>query len=810
MINTRILTKTYSNLLLKCKLSDLEINTAINSDFSTSTINTLTDRQLKDILPDLYRQTKYHLHGRTRKKMRGNLSIYLQQRQDYFTAGKIGKVITSILGSKKMHCDLNYITLPDNTVVHNPKCIHDEITQSFHRWFEVNESNSGGSDKFVWSNIQNSTRLMKEYGLSLNIPEELVDNLIDAFISKSESRTVVAEVLTNSLASPPTFEEFEYAIKISPQESAGGVTGITYAMIKGWNKEIRTKVHYLLSKLWNNLHTPEWFKHKILQPIGKASSPDTSILANLRPLMLIEPLRKLWVSITIKRIRHTWEDHNMLDGSQYGFRHNRSCGPAIMQLINSLETAEEECSNIYISSWDVSKAFDSISRPFIHMSLERLGVPDHIASWFSMMDDNDHVTVRTPYSSSRKNTRHFSTGQGTGQGDISSPDIWNAFMDILLTLLKNYSNPDFLIKTDCNTLATQHDTAYADDLFSVGATKATLQKKADLVSTFAVFFGLKINHSKLRAFMIIWGREYNEDQNNPSITIHTANWTPVVIELKEHGSLTYLGSLIDLNNKSEKEKVKIRELVEAASSVIRRKTASSAIKMMVVKISLIPKALYCGTFASWSFAEYEMITGIISSLIKSILLLDPSHPTILLYASTKSSGLGLPNYTAMSQLCKLRLILRILYGKDKAAQNAINSLILRAARLSHDDIPNENSICITSTISHLEMSSTWVTSLLEYLRSGEITLAKTIHQQCTSLDLPLKAINFGKNNSAQLKELMRNTGIRTIGEILTLGTNKQLTLCPSPLITYTVPSNLYPLNPEHITLRSGQCMNSWV
>ena len=84
----------------------------------------------------------------------------------------------------------------------NLKKKNDEITQSFHRWFEVNESNSGGSDKFVWSNIQNSTRLMKEYGLSLNIPEELVDNLIDAFISKSESRTVVAEVLTNSLASP--------------------------------------------------------------------------------------------------------------------------------------------------------------------------------------------------------------------------------------------------------------------------------------------------------------------------------------------------------------------------------------------------------------------------------------------------------------------------------------------------------------------------------------------------------------------------------------------------------------------------------
>ncbi len=52
----------------------------------------------------------------------------------------------------------------------------------------------------------------------------------------------------------------------------------------------------------------------------------------------------------IFRIRCCWETNGALHSSQYGFRRERSCASAVMQLINCLETADEEKCSLYISS----------------------------------------------------------------------------------------------------------------------------------------------------------------------------------------------------------------------------------------------------------------------------------------------------------------------------------------------------------------------------------------------------------------------------------------------------------------------------
>jgi hypothetical protein len=363
-------------------------------------------------------------------------------------------------------------------------------------------------------------------------------------------------------------------------------------MMKAWPDSVATYVHSLLEKLWDILITPEWFKCKILQPIPKADT-DPSILNNLRPLMLIEPLRKVWVGISIRRIRYTWEKNNLLNSSQYGFRHGRSCSPAILQLINCLETAQEEKSSILLSSWDVRRAFDSITRPNILLSLERLGVPSKIAEWLAYMDNDDTVTVRTPFSSSITPTipATFSTGQGTGQGDISSPDIWNAFMDMLLTLLANHTESRFYFKIPNNAIHPQQDIAYADDLISISPTLQILQDKADHVSAFALFFGLKINSDKLRAFQLTWGSEiYSQllTKCDRHIIIRTKNWDPIPIPLATSGHLKYLGGTLDGHGMSTTEKQIISKLTKGVANTLLRKHSTPAIKISTILTAVYP------------------------------------------------------------------------------------------------------------------------------------------------------------------------------------------------------------------------------
>jgi len=49
------------------------------------------------------------------------------------------------------------------------------------------------------------------------------------------------------------------------------------------------------------------------------------------------------------------------------------------QLLNTLETAWDEQRPLYGCSWDMKKAFDSVSKPLILPCWQRLGVPIEIA-----------------------------------------------------------------------------------------------------------------------------------------------------------------------------------------------------------------------------------------------------------------------------------------------------------------------------------------------------------------------------------------------------------------------------------------------
>lgn len=80
-------------------------------------------------------------------------------------------------------------------------------------------------------------------------------------------------------------------------------------------------------------------------------------LADLRPLSLVEVVRKVWVTSIIRRIPRLWSDKDMLHSSHHGFTQNRGVGSAVIQLLNAVETAQVTATPLYASSFDVRRAF---------------------------------------------------------------------------------------------------------------------------------------------------------------------------------------------------------------------------------------------------------------------------------------------------------------------------------------------------------------------------------------------------------------------------------------------------------------------
>ena len=112
--------------------------------------------------------------------------------------------------------------------------------------------------------------------------------------------TALHQDMVTALQSPPSLPEFQAAIRHHKGSTAPGATGLTYDMVKGWPDPVTAKVHQLLTLSFTG-STPAWLQWGWLCP--KPKNPEQGItLDGLRPLMLLEVLRKLWVWIIVRKI----------------------------------------------------------------------------------------------------------------------------------------------------------------------------------------------------------------------------------------------------------------------------------------------------------------------------------------------------------------------------------------------------------------------------------------------------------------------------------------------------------------------------
>ena len=81
-------------------------------------------------------------------------------------------------------------------------------------------------------------------------------------------------------------------------------------MMAEWPQEIMEAVYKALCKLDESSTVPLYWKNKALIPMPKAPNPT---LEQLRPLMLIEVLRKVWCGFSVRAVWQFLEKHHVLE-----------------------------------------------------------------------------------------------------------------------------------------------------------------------------------------------------------------------------------------------------------------------------------------------------------------------------------------------------------------------------------------------------------------------------------------------------------------------------------------------------------------
>ena len=232
------------------------------------------------------------LSGRKRKEQYEAIQLASKRRD------KDLKRTFKSLGGKPPRSTMDRIETQD-TVFTDPKQIQQMVSDHFAQWFQTTNQPPPPD---LWSCVQDKEAFLSHFQ-SLHLPPHLLDVFYDAvnITSPQENQQDLLSTIQG-----PTPEEFRNEVRLAPNGRSGGPSGLTYDMLKAipdWTIDL---IHNKMTTLWEDKTTPTWLRKKWLCPIPK--DPDSSSLDKLRPIMLIEVIRKLWTGTIIRKLRESWEN----------------------------------------------------------------------------------------------------------------------------------------------------------------------------------------------------------------------------------------------------------------------------------------------------------------------------------------------------------------------------------------------------------------------------------------------------------------------------------------------------------------------
>ena len=645
---------------------------------------------------------RHRLHGRFRSDLRSRMSTRVALMQEALEIKNFKAVYQKIGFKLHQTIDLSYL-VRDNAILTNPMAIHDahvdhfqahhscpltldpcacSLTEEPDFWRTLFSSDSPPTSP-PGSTTHPTHSPSPPIHPDSNIPPRYQD-LIRKMCRRKVSQDV-ADELARVLREEITLEQFKAAIRAMPAGKAPGPSGLTANMIKAWPEETIVVVHAMLSKMWKDKSIPPWWGDKLLCGIPK--KPGESSLSNVRPIGLLEILRKLWTSIIVTRIQLVWEKHGILHPSQSGYRWRRGTSTAIIQVVNAMEDARHspEHTPLYCTFWDYKAAFDSIPRNLMRLAWARLGIPEEHLQWLTSMDEEGLTFFLSPYMSNRLDTAStedlldpdappshllkqldsaFSCERGVTQGDTMSTICWVAIFDMILSLV--------------DPLAQADDPAYADDLATLSLSAEDQQEKADRISAFCLFSGMAIAFPKVEAICI--KHPLHKHRPPPSLILRDWQWraipVPIIIPKPAHHS-RYLGSKVAFG---PLDKISHRWCVahlQGSLEVLQTRRATQDCRRKVIEGQLFIQTLYHGSHAAWNLKAYQRLDSILAGAIRRLHRLPRSYPTDLIFLPKSDHGLGYRRISDAAQLQKWGILQRSIALGGRQATTSLQ-LIRRA------------------------------------------------------------------------------------------------------------------------------------
>ena len=223
----------------------------------------------------------------------------------------------------------------------------------------------------------------------------------------------------------PTFEELNQAIRDLSTGKATGTDAIPAELLKENKNFLLPYLHHLLIACWHQGYVPKDMRNANIITLYK-NKGDKGDCNNYRGISLLSIVGKAFARVLLRRLQILAE--RILPETQCGFRSNRSTIDMIFSLRQLQEKCREQQKPLLIAFVDLTKAFDTVSRPGLYRVLEAVGCPPKLLKIVQSFHDEMCGTVQYDGSQSES----FPITSGVKQGCVLAPTLFGIYFAVLL------------------------------------------------------------------------------------------------------------------------------------------------------------------------------------------------------------------------------------------------------------------------------------------------------------------------------------------------------------------------------------------
>ena len=360
----------------------------------------------------------------------------------------------------------------------------------------------------------------------------------------------------------------------------------------------------LFRAFWEKGKLPQDFKDANIIHLYK-NKGEKSSCDNHRGISLLSIAGKILARILLNRITEHLLD-SVVSESQCGFRQNRGTLDMVFAVRQLQEKCVEQHQDLFLLFLDLTKAFDTVSRPGLWVILSKLGCPPKFVRAIQSFHDGMMASVVENGDVSDP----FPVTNGVKQGCVLAPTLFSLLFAEMLSAALSQTDAGITIryrtdgrlldlrrlKADTKVRKAIRDFVFADDCALAAHSEEDLQTLADCFSTAAKAFGLTVSIKKTE---VLCQPRPGAPRTDPAITIDGA-------VLNNVEAFTYLGSCLASSGSLDKE-ISCR-LSKASSAFGRLSTRvwhergiTQATRVAVYRAVVLSSLLYgCETWTCYS------------------------------------------------------------------------------------------------------------------------------------------------------------------------------------------------------------------